>query len=74
MRMSFNNGMFHIDCKKRPGCGIMKDLNESIDDSDGTTLHKYECLHCGEIGYYGIREKTRVIVSKSEKEVESCQA
>ena len=59
-------GMFHTDCKKQPGCGIMKDLHKSNKDEDGTTLHAYECLHCGEIGNYGIQEKTRVIIVKSE--------
>jgi len=67
MRMTYDvpgRGMFHTDCKKS-GSGIMKNLHRTR-DHEGTTLHAYECLHCGEIGYYGIQEKTRVIIVKSE--------
>ena len=72
MKMRYDipgRGMFHTDCKKQPGCGIMKDLNKSVKDKDGTKLHAYKCLHCGKIGYYGIREGSRIIVSKSETEI-----
>jgi hypothetical protein len=62
-------GMFHTDCKKSPS-GIMKDLNESKQDEDGTTLHAYECLHCGKIGYYGIQNKTRIIIVKEKMKTE----
>lgn len=64
MRMTYDipgRGMFHTDCKESPS-GIMKDLNRNKEDGDGNTLHAYECLHCHEIGYYGIQEKTRVII------------
>lgn len=74
MRMTYDipgRGMFHIDCKKS-GAGIMKNLHKSVPDKDGTVLNAYECLHCGEIGYYGIRNKTRVIVVKSESEIKKC--
>ncbi len=54
-------GMFHTDCKISPS-GIMKDMHRNKEDGDGTTLHAYECLYCHEIGYYGIQEKTRVII------------
>jgi len=71
MRMTYDipsRGMFHGDCEKVSG-GVMKDLNKSKEDEDGTVLHAYECLNCHKVGYYGIRDKTRVIIVKSDDEI-----